>query len=48
MKEYKNGICREIEAEEIMVESTQQPTVEERLEVMETAFMEFVEVMMNG
>ena len=29
-------------------EAMRQPTVEERLEAMETAFMEFVEVMING
>lgn len=47
MKEYKNGICREIEQEEITIEETL-PTESERLEALEMAMLEIAEVLANG
>ena len=59
MKKCVNGKYVEMTEEEILemqkaqeerekAEAMRPPTTEERLEAMETAFMEFVEVMMNG
>ena len=59
MKKYVNGKYIEMTAEEIaeikaeaerMAEEMKNapPTEADRLEALETAFMEFVEVMMNG
>ena len=59
MKKCVNGKYVEMTAEEILemqkaqeehekAEAMRPPTAKERLEAMEMAFMEFVEVMMNG
>lgn len=47
MKEYKNGICREIEQEELPIEETL-PTDAERIEALEMAMLELAEVLANG
>lgn len=47
MKEYTNGICREIEQEEITIEETL-PTDTERIEALEMAMLELAEVLANG
>lgn len=50
MKEYKNGVCRELTEEEIkeMENLPQMPTESERIEALEMAMLDLLEVMANG
>ncbi len=53
MKICENGVVRRMTTEEVRIHNEQMQaneeiTPEERIEALETAFMEFVEVVLNG